>query len=1187
MKRHFLFFIIIFATCTNAFSQVSGPTQPLPNYDPPSPEASALGKYVDQPVGYFTGTPKIDLPLFEIRTGRITIPISISYHGSGIKVNDIASRVGSGWVLNAGGVITRTVKGFPDDGGLDLVQPSGTNVVPYFQGGGSNSMSVTPPSTLTTVYDLEPDEYFYNFGGNMGKMYFANQTKPVLCNDDPLIVSGPFNGSNSFIITDEKGIIYTFQNTEVTQDLTGGVSYTYTSSWFLTQIFDPVTNKTVTFQYNTSIPSLNYSYTKTLTASPPCGPAGAYNASQVKIQQSQVLSKIIYDNGYIQFATNLNRQDLTGDVAYTNISQYATVGTNSTLIKSYNLAYSTISTGSGKQEGYRLYLNSLQQSGSDGTLLPPYSFYYKNANTLPDRFSAQQDIWGYYNANGAATTDPPQYPKVFIHNEGSQTDYLPFDNPFDPATQTLSGVDCSSNSATVDAGTLNKIVYPTQGYTTYSFESNSFGPYTGGGIRIKEIDNYSASGQLLLYKTYQYGYGALGGPYPQVAYPTNGLGVLRFSFNQTVLGSSQGSYVGYGMVTETQNGTDGTNNGSIVYNYSTTPDVPGVFTAISNTCLYLNTLSSIQTESYFPFFEMESREARRGALIEQDYYDPSGNPRKSVYYNYTLSSNPLIKVYSSYMTYDPAIPGSILVNLNQSRMINAEKMLLTNKVENDYDAPTPDIHTPSISKNTFYTYCGGANNDQFKQSETLYQSQAAIDATIRGNLPDYITTTSYKYPFDYAASTSGGVMGNMVAMNYISPVINELKTITRQYNTSPVIYYTGSKFTNYIQNPSYTAGSQPNMIVPGQVFVLNIPSPIQQSTTSGNSAIEATDPSNPGSLYESRLQYLNYDNNSNLIDLAETSGPHVSYQWGYNHQYVVAKVQNAPGNDIFYDSFEDGDGNSASGDAKTGNYSFYGSYLENLTGLNVGTYVLSYWIKSGGIWSFVLNNTVSVTGSTYTITIGSPGTQIDDVRFYPINAQMTTYTYAIPFGITSKTDPKGEITYYEYDVFQRLVNIKDQYGNIIKSYCYNYAGQAFGCNINVTGSSSGSSSGSQTTPYVQMTLSSTSNSTDANGNGQVSKIYTMETFSDVACTIPYTLPTGLTVNYQVNTSTTYTSQGQTGAPIATSTSLILTMPAGTSQRSTNSIMVNGCTGTSQKGNCSTSTVVLVAGTGYLLGNGSN
>jgi YD repeat-containing protein len=43
--------------------------------------------------------------------------------------------------------------------------------------------------------------------------------------------------------------------------------------------------------------------------------------------------------------------------------------------------------------------------------------------------------------------------------------------------------------------------------------------------------------------------------------------------------------------------------------------------------------------------------------------------------------------------------------------------------------------------------------------------------------------------------------------------------------------------------------------------------------------------------------------------------------------------------------------------------------------------------------------------------------------------------------MTSSTDAKNQTTYYEYDGLQRLMNIKDQYGNILKHMDYHYQGQ--------------------------------------------------------------------------------------------------------------------------------------------------
>ena len=82
---------------------------------PPSPEVSALMQYVDFPVSRFTGQPDITLPLYTLREGSLELPITISYHGGGVKVDLQPGVVGYGWSLNAGGCISRSVRGLPDE----------------------------------------------------------------------------------------------------------------------------------------------------------------------------------------------------------------------------------------------------------------------------------------------------------------------------------------------------------------------------------------------------------------------------------------------------------------------------------------------------------------------------------------------------------------------------------------------------------------------------------------------------------------------------------------------------------------------------------------------------------------------------------------------------------------------------------------------------------------------------------------------------------------------------------------------------------------------------------------------------------------------------------------------------------------------------------------------------------------
>ena len=71
------------------------------NIIPPSPTAAAFTKYGNIPVSYYNGLPNINIPLYELADRDIKIPISLSYHASGIKVSEEASWVGLGWALNA------------------------------------------------------------------------------------------------------------------------------------------------------------------------------------------------------------------------------------------------------------------------------------------------------------------------------------------------------------------------------------------------------------------------------------------------------------------------------------------------------------------------------------------------------------------------------------------------------------------------------------------------------------------------------------------------------------------------------------------------------------------------------------------------------------------------------------------------------------------------------------------------------------------------------------------------------------------------------------------------------------------------------------------------------------------------------------------------------------------------------
>src|SRR5437868_6312844 len=100
--RKTLFFGFLFITALHsANAQQKLPSQ---DYRPQSPVTAAFTRYGDIPIDISTGVPDISIPIYTVSSHGINVPVSISYHASGIKVQDIASPVGLGWVLNAGGV---------------------------------------------------------------------------------------------------------------------------------------------------------------------------------------------------------------------------------------------------------------------------------------------------------------------------------------------------------------------------------------------------------------------------------------------------------------------------------------------------------------------------------------------------------------------------------------------------------------------------------------------------------------------------------------------------------------------------------------------------------------------------------------------------------------------------------------------------------------------------------------------------------------------------------------------------------------------------------------------------------------------------------------------------------------------------------------------------------------------------
>ncbi|MGN6495711.1 MAG: hypothetical protein ACTHLE_27215, partial [Agriterribacter sp.] len=282
--------------------------------------------------------------------------------------------------------------------------------------------------------------------------------------------------------------------------------------------------------------------------------------------------------------------------------------------------------------------------------------------------------------------------------------------------------------------------------------------------------------------------------------------------------------------------------------------------------------------------------------------------------------------------------------------------------------------------------------------------------------------TKFIRPDDYTVSGGNSFVEKMRDKHITSPVI-EQQTLLKQGATSKLVSGTFASFSKFNNQ----------FFKPDTIYGIKTTSPLTDTTvstfsTGGQKSIHTN--------YSPQIYFDQYNTAGGLTSLHERNNMAKSYIWGYNNAYPIAEALNAASKDVFHTSFEDADGNSSDGDSKTGRKSKTNGYSKSLSSLTDGDYILSYWKKSSGVWT-LQKDTVTVSGGSYTITISS-SLQVDEVRFYPKAAKMTTYTYEPLVGMTSQCDANNRITYYKYDGLGRLQTILDKDKNVLKTYDYRY-----------------------------------------------------------------------------------------------------------------------------------------------------
>ena len=936
----------------------------MPQIIPGSPKASSILKYGEYPVSLHTGLVDITIPIYTIEEKGIKVPIEFKYHASGIKYDDVSLEVGLGWSLIAGGTVEYSVRGSEDYPtnfseksfikNIEDIVPSGncdTNGDVYKMFSIINGNKLYPTSEFE-VKDGESDIYNYSFLQYSGQYCIPHHN------------SGPNTGPSGAIfipanplrlaswgnpeLIDGKGIHYVFEQMELDD-------YGRHKTFYLTKIITADKTDSIVFNYTKYPPAFGYEILR-----PQIDGMITTTASNFLMSVQRIPSGGLRARSY--YPPRLNSIDFQGGRVvfeyYNNVSTSRDLRT----VKIYNKIESdpiqTISLVKGQfagNRGDRLDQVVFQNSQGDSY---DYQFGYNGNPGTNANPRIGVDYWGYYNNKVVNGYD---YLPDFTYTD------LGYGSP-------LGTLDRSANEIAMRQGVLNKIIYPTKGYTEFSYEAHKALNKTYGGLRIKEIRNYANSGVLAEKKWYEYGENESGegraAAYPKLedfvtetrvleTYIENdtgpffvGAGFIRqYSAFPKRSYFSSGSSVIYTQVTEYV-GNDGNDIGKTIYKFEDFPDQHVITgeTVDIETADYGSVDMPMRTYSWKTgmlkskeIFKKENgiytsissltnnykdiRTAEYENLRVLPFISLSGYNREQGYY--TEDSQALYcfdQVYPLYSAFREHFNRGVPFNYFNYYITTGLRVLESStQVEN------------GVSTQTYY--------DEY--------NDYGFPKTVRSVLSTGDNKTiRYKYPSDLSTTS---IYGNMTNKNILSPVIE-----VTEYKDSNTFL---REKVNVYSNPR-----------DGQFLLSSV------QTKQGDQATET------------RMDY-SYNSKGDITQVTKDNAEKVVYLWGYNNQYPIAKIENASYPDVCKAV---GNGNESTGK----------STLEAIT-------------------SKAQPNAADFT------TINNLRTQLP-------NALITTYIYKPLVGITSQTNPRGIKTSYDYDAFGQLLYIKDENNNIIESYDYRY-----------------------------------------------------------------------------------------------------------------------------------------------------
>lgn len=294
--------IVAILLAGSAFAASSQNLEPFKPYGMinPSVQSYKMARYGQESPSLYNGSMSSSIPVYIYSDPDFTIPISLDYHFDGFRPSEDSGLVGYGWILNCGGIITREVRGLPDDylpnpnygdnryGFLMLpknkcyrvtsqtnrvLTPNTRASLPSQLLSNLSPLKLSPFLNLYSsedcfLYDTESDIYHFSIPGHHGSFYIAEDGKITMSESDlppyelKVKMTPPCRdmsgiASIDFEITTGDGYVYVFKPLEISVsvneiDLVDDLDFkeipkSYTG-YRLVQIIAP-NKRTVDFQY--------------------------------------------------------------------------------------------------------------------------------------------------------------------------------------------------------------------------------------------------------------------------------------------------------------------------------------------------------------------------------------------------------------------------------------------------------------------------------------------------------------------------------------------------------------------------------------------------------------------------------------------------------------------------------------------------------------------------------------------------------------------------------------------------------------------------------------------------------------------------------------------------------------------------------------------------------------------------